>query len=1171
MSTSKTSFNDLELGKRIDRICDRFEAAWSSEKPLRIEELLETIEETHRENLFRELLELELDLRELKPENETAYSEYKERFPDRIAVIDLVFGKHLVLKQLGDYELLDQIGHGGMGVVYKARQRFLNQLVAIKILPRQFLKEPQALARFLREMQMIGGLSHPNIVRAYNAGEANGLHYLVMEFVDGVNINQLIKRNEQGKDVAVAFPIPAACEVIRQAALGLQNAFENGLVHRDIKPANIMIDRSGTVKILDLGLGKFQADQRPQGDPSLSLTQIGTTMGTIDYMAPEQWDDAGKVDIRADIYGLGCTFFYLLSGRPPFADDRYDSARKKFMGHMLAPVPVLSEEIPACPAKLDKILEKMMAKEPSERYSEPIEIADALEQFADEEKFFAFFDDALETLERYGVVPESSESPNARRNTSRHSRKRPKTFWDFFEFDNPEFLLKKVLPVCIALILIIAIAGYGISRLRSQNESDASVQVLSQERVETIRNDLVQLPGLNGQWWFVEMPWYLPFARESLAENLIQNRNPGQFLGEKPGTYLEPNMQEVHSWLQERLKNCEKDFSPGRRKLYEGFREFAAAPCDREESIKRLQSLYGEFETASLKSSKEPAADIHTRAVVLHRLSGLNNDPKMQEKSLRLYSEAIKAYSGKTDSTSRLLLSLCKLDYTRLKFRNDQNYDNFHTEIERILSEKGNSDLFRIELRIDLAATASGAAKYRNDIFLEAERELKSSEIGNRSHPLTAHLQERFAWSLIDQWMVLEANGRFKLALQIRETNLRETEDELARIYVFHNKHGIAMTNRYLGNLELAKQGYGELVPEIKKSMDAVGSLAPFPGQQQYYANLRERLSNSRERWADCMLYGGTASSSAPVELENAVRLCIDSRNDIEDEGVKEVMSCKAAILNVFLGKPLEAENLLKPLLDERKNLLGNQKRALMMRELALAVVKLESPETAEEGASCLRNFLIRFRLYPNDPESLRRETLEIRLLAAELLLWNSLKNNDPRSSLRDLGHLESILTQMNASSELTPYLRRYLELAMRSVRAAYDPERDNERVLLRLAAYIRRMCTEERDEMPFTDPPTLVMFHISNDLKQSFSILVPQDSRPGALIPLPFTREEIRSAANNGKVVPLPDSLREMIMAEKALGKRIEITWADSHAWPVGSKEALGEREWPFKNSWPK
>ncbi|MBN2580034.1 MAG: DUF1080 domain-containing protein [Pirellulales bacterium] len=272
---------------------------------------------------------------------------------------------------LGEYQLLARLGEGGMGCVFMARHTRLDRIVALKVIARDRVGNPQAAARFEREMQAIGRLSHPNIVQAHDAREIEGTSVLVMEFVEGVDLGDLIR--QQGP-----LPIAEACELARQAALGLQYAHENGLVHRDVKPSNLMLDREGRVKILDLGLALL-ADESAAAE---GLTSAGHALGTADYVAPEQLADSHGVDIRADIYSLGCTLYHLLTGQAPFSAKQYQRPFEKLVGHVRDAAPDARRLRPDVPPGLAAVLGRMLAKEPDGRFSQPREAAEALAPLA---------------------------------------------------------------------------------------------------------------------------------------------------------------------------------------------------------------------------------------------------------------------------------------------------------------------------------------------------------------------------------------------------------------------------------------------------------------------------------------------------------------------------------------------------------------------------------------------------------------------------------------------------------------------------------------------------------------------------------------------------------------------------------------------------------------------
>ena len=274
--------------------------------------------------------------------------------------------------RLGQYELQQRIGVGGMGTVWKALHTRLKRPVAIKLLPAERTRDENAVARFQREMEAVGRLDHPNLVRAHDAGEAEGQHFLVMEFIDGVDLAKLV-RSRGGLQVA------DASEVIRQAAIGLHHAHAHGLVHRDVKPSNVMLTTTGEVKVLDLGLARLTDDQAQTGE----ATGEEQVMGTGDYIAPEQGQDSHQADARSDVYSLGCTLYFLLSGRPPFCGPEHHTFFKKVMAHAQVSVPPIREKRDDVPDGLILVLKRMLAKQPHDRFQTAAEVAEALTPWTD--------------------------------------------------------------------------------------------------------------------------------------------------------------------------------------------------------------------------------------------------------------------------------------------------------------------------------------------------------------------------------------------------------------------------------------------------------------------------------------------------------------------------------------------------------------------------------------------------------------------------------------------------------------------------------------------------------------------------------------------------------------------------------------------------------------------
>jgi len=266
---------------------------------------------------------------------------------------------------LGNYVVLDKLGRGGMGQVFKAEHRLMERRVALKMLSDEALRTPQAMKRFHREVQAAARLSHQNIVQAHDADEADGIHFLVMEYVEGRDLASLVR--EQGP-LAVAD----AVDYILQAAAGLDYARRQGVVHRDIKPANMLVDGEGIVKILDMGLARVENTM----DEDKPLTHTGQVMGTLDFMSPEQTLDTRHVDGRTDIYSLGCTLYYLLAGQPPFGGE---SMTEKMLAHREDPIPSLRAARPDVPEALEEAFQKMLAKEPDRRQASMAEVIADLE------------------------------------------------------------------------------------------------------------------------------------------------------------------------------------------------------------------------------------------------------------------------------------------------------------------------------------------------------------------------------------------------------------------------------------------------------------------------------------------------------------------------------------------------------------------------------------------------------------------------------------------------------------------------------------------------------------------------------------------------------------------------------------------------------------------------
>ncbi len=274
----------------------------------------------------------------------------------------LLAGKHKGFK-LGKYKLLSLLGKGGMSQVYLAEHTLMKRKVAIKVLPANRVKDSTYLERFRIEARAAAKLDHPNIVHAYDIDQDGNTHYLVMEYVEGQDLHIHVK--EKG-----SLDYNTSADYIAQVANGLYHAHEMGLVHRDIKPANCLLDKKGTVKLLDMGLARLVGDEA-----SLTLDNNENVLGTADYLAPEQALNSHTADPRADIYGLGCTLYFLLTSHPPFPDG---TISERLLKHQVEEAPSIFNDRPDAPPALVNICKRMMAKKPDDRYQTANDVAERL-------------------------------------------------------------------------------------------------------------------------------------------------------------------------------------------------------------------------------------------------------------------------------------------------------------------------------------------------------------------------------------------------------------------------------------------------------------------------------------------------------------------------------------------------------------------------------------------------------------------------------------------------------------------------------------------------------------------------------------------------------------------------------------------------------------------------
>ncbi len=299
------------------------------------------------------------------------------------------------LRKIGKYEIIRKLGAGGMGTVFLATDSELKRTVALKVLSKDKASNPTLVRRFKSEGQAAALLQHRNIVSVFEAGQADGYLFLALEFVDGIDLLEWVHRHG---------PIPPkrSVEIMRQAAEALQHAYERNIVHRDIKPSNLMISRDGTVKLTDMGLARSIDDTL-----DTTITRDGTTVGTVDYMAPEQASSSKAADIRSDLYSLGCSWYHLLTGTPPYPQG---SVTNKIAAHIGAPLPDPRVMNPKVPEAVTAVIHRLMAKKKEQRYQTPAELLDdlnsvGLQRTSEVPDLLAMFGDDLEDLESEESLP----------------------------------------------------------------------------------------------------------------------------------------------------------------------------------------------------------------------------------------------------------------------------------------------------------------------------------------------------------------------------------------------------------------------------------------------------------------------------------------------------------------------------------------------------------------------------------------------------------------------------------------------------------------------------------------------------------------------------------------------------------------------------------------------
>ena len=863
------------------------------------------------------------------------------------------------------------------------------------------------------------------------------------------------------------------------------------------------------------------------------------------------------------------------------------------MAHVVAPIPSLIDACPECAEELEEVFDRMLAKEPVDRYASPREVAEAFEPFADAGEL-AGLATAVSLRDESSVVsqPAIHSSEVGTEKKVFHNRRARKEARSRRRMVKPWY--RRTIPLVMAsavIVAIIALAAWGLRGHREDGATPSGGGGSNKESTPPIADlkqltaGLALLPGLNGQWWFDEMPWYTPFARQAVENALTLAERPGAILGDKPDMYMSANTVAVQKWLWDVVSRCREPLSEPQNRLLDDLKEISELNVDDAALADGLEKAIRQFE-ADPDSANWSALDRHTHACLQHKLASIRwnltptglSSRQLAEDAKKSYEEALDRYPP-----NHLLWRLCLADsallYSRLlgDYRKD---DTKPGEGRRRFYEATQGanvpSLFKLVTLVTWGTEASNhaltAGDYETQPFDDAENLLAQIDremgIPLANHPLRAQVHTSRGWSLMSQWEVAKAREAFLVANGILGVNCKN--NLFSMVEFFHTRHGLAIAARYQGNTNGVQTGFSGLVGEkvfgregsqgeIEEAIDAANHLPDQPGRQRYLRDLTERWANSAERWADCQLYGGAASGGAvSLNSDQACKLYDRARRMAPEPGNRVVMTCKYCILGALRGELPEAARIfaaeVTPVKDE--DVIGSdRRRAALIRQVASAVLALKDQQRTSEGQKALREFLGQFHT-SNYYDANRGETLEMRLFAAELLLASELQTSGAKAAQIDLKYLDRLLEVFKGREKMQPFLRRYYELA---VRAAGKDQPGA------MAEYLFAARASRRQESPPSPQTTRVVFHLAAaddpDPGDNYAIV----ATPGTIVPLKFTRKEVQQAANSGQTLPMPEELLKLIEAEQKGGRNTVGYWDDTPCF-FELPQGLSKDDWkPF------
>ena len=1093
--------------EQIDHIANNFEQHWTEHFIERLDHLIADVPEELKAAARQELFRVDFEIH-FKKGKRVHTGDYIKCFPHYESDIQKAYQCLMSTRRLGEYEYYELLGRGGMGNVYRGTHRLLGRTVAIKLLNSKIFDIAGGTERFLREIRLAGQQQHPNIVSTEYAGKSGDRYYLVMEFIEGGSVATAIYRNGP-------VSIPVACEILRQTAQGLQYIFENGFVHRDIKPGNLMISRGGVIKIIDFGLGKFTASKF---EDDHALTTVGTTMGSIDYVAPEQLTHAALATIQADIYSLGCVFFHLLTGRAPLESEPM-SRDQKLIAHIKGELPPLSRFLKNCPEEIERLYQKMVACDPKDRFAHPSEIVNIAAALASPDDLQELFGSGSFAREHSVMMLNRQESITS------HSSQA----WKWY------------IAVTLPLLLLAGYGGYHYYQSAVTETAKENVEILAPAEelpehviavvVQDERAEILQFPGYSGRWWFEETPYLLPIIREKL---ILDDTEPRRLASEIDSSLL-PSLLSESEALRPLLAFLVREIETSRS------------------NVTDLEMLTDDYYIETTAMDDVPASVLHTLAVLWHRLSMLRGAPELERRALSHYANAITLYENENTETSRFLAKLCRFDLARLNYTIERNADRFRQELEGIIVDDTDDLTFRVHLQVVPALEQMKLGGNQEAIIEEALQLLKTSGGEDAPHPMLMALHALYADALSRKWKLQLADREWqaveRLAIQIAlNTGSSDREARVSENAVMA-KLARASLALYHGDLDTARYRYRDLIISIQ---DTLSSISPSE-----HARLTRQLARAWEGLADTTLFtpahfGENLVPNASFFISDAESAYQRARDMNNDPVGNFVLQCKLALLRFSAG-----------LIDENDRVWDNIRTSYWRLhswntdfERAREYFRLtEAVLGSPENALPLRSYLERSRLNVNPYNRYAGERLRIQLFAIWKLLSSELDHDVSGVQQDIVQFLDPILLRhLVQESGMRPFLLPFYDLAVRS------PKKDD------LVQVATRIWTARFQHHVDRTAGLHVVFYFPLGDVEGFALLLTTDSRENQRFGLGVTRQQVLEAARNGETLSLPSELTEIIQMAREMSEAIDISWDDSICWTSTMERfRLTPERWAF------